>query len=176
MNLYPSVTEVLSILDPIVWSHKIEAAALRGTTVHEFATMHAQGFPPMNIPPEWEGYYESFAQWYNLFVKQPIAIEERLAEPEMGFHGKPDLIFLSVEDELCLADYKTGAATQKKWLLQIAAYDRLASKAGHHLKRAGYVKLNKDGTPAAFVDTLHLCNGRTYNLFLSCLNLYRFLV
>lgn len=172
--LMPSVTQVLS-----PWSDfsrippsVLEAAALRGTAVHDVCATIARGLPVLSIPLEAEGYVASFQRWFDLVVADVLLVEERLIDMDFLYHGEPDLIIRARHGEIILVDNKTPVQLVKSWRLQLAAYNHLAGKNGIVPDKVASLRLHPEGKVARmdYYDN----NGRDFALFLSALNLYRF--
>ena len=174
--LYPSVTEVLSPWADFsrIRPDVLEAAADRGTQVHDICAMIAQGlyFPESDIPENCAGYIKSFRRWIDFVVDDVILVEARLVDDAFLYHGQIDLFVHEKHCEHILVDLKTPVALQRSWRLQLAGYKNLVEKNGYHPDRVGSLRLNPEGkTP-----TMKWYDGGTQdmNLFLQCLNLYRY--
>lgn len=172
--IMPSVTEVLqpwsdfSGIPPSV----LEAAAARGTAVHDVCATIARGLPVFNAPPETDGYVTSFRRWFDVMVDDVLLVEERIVDPDFGFHGEPDLIIKSKSEEILLIDNKTPRQLVKSWRLQCAAYRHLATCKGIDAVRTASLRLEPDGGIAKMEYYDH--SLKDFNLFLQCLNIFRF--
>lgn len=168
-----SVTEVLqpwcdfSGIPPSV----LEAAAARGTAVHDVCATIARGLPVFNAPPETDGYVTSFRRWFDFMVEDVLLVEERLVDPDFGFHGEPDLIIKSKAKEIILIDNKTPRTLVKSWRLQCSAYWHLATYKGIEPVRTASLRLEPEGGIAKmdYYDN----SLQDFNLFLQALNLHR---
>jgi len=172
--IIPSVTEILkpwsdfSRIPPTV----LEAAALRGTAVHEACANIARGLLVMNMPPEVKGYVASFQRWFDFLVADVLLVEERLIDTAFGYHGEPDLIIKAKHGEIILTDNKTPVQLVKAWRLQCAGYVNLAIKNDIKPDRTGSLRLSPDGGIARMD---YYENSLTdFNYFLQALNLHRF--
>lgn len=168
---YYTVTEVLAPwgnferIPPAI----LEAAAQRGTEVHQACASIASGLFPV-FDPELEGYVNSFRLWFAT-VDEVILCEERLADADLGFSGQIDL-YVKIGKHRYLVDLKTPVGKKKSWQLQMAGYFRLLQIAGHDPDDAGSLRLKADGgTPRM---DWYEQDGQDLNLFLQCLNLRRF--
>lgn len=172
--LMPSVTEVLqpwadfSRIPPAV----LEAAAVRGTAVHDVCANIARGLMVINQQPETIGYVNSFRRWFDFMVSEVLLAEERLIDIELGFHGEPDLIIKSKSEGIILVDNKTPVTLQKTWKLQLSAYRHLADKNIVTPDRVGSLRLHPEGKVARmdYYDN----SARDFNLFLQSLNLHNY--
>jgi len=172
--IYASVTEVLqpwtdfSRIKPEV----LEAAALRGTAVHDICATIARGLPVINTPQEIEGRVISFRRWFDLMVDEVLLVEERLVNTDLGYHGEPDLIIRAKSKEIILIDNKTPVQLVKAWQLQCAGYWNLAVKKGITPDKCGSLRLHPDGGIAKM--EYYNNNLQDFNMFLQALNLHRF--
>lgn len=152
----------------------LEAAQKRGVGVHSACAGIALGFPPFGVPPEYQGYIDSFLRWRDMMVDDFLLAEERLVDADLGYHGTPDLLIRSKQDEIILPDLKTPTALQPTWKWQLPAYDHLVSKnKGLKIDRCGALRLHPEGKAAS----MHYYEGRdrrrNFMVFLSALNVYR---
>jgi hypothetical protein len=171
--MYFSVTEVLS---PFADFSKIppavlEAAATRGTAVHDICANIARGLLVMNVPSETAGYVASYQRWFDLMVDEVLMVEMRLVDTALGYHGEEDLIVRSKAQEIILVDLKTPVNLIMSWRIQLAGYRNLAVKEGITPDRVGSLRLDPDGGIAKMK---YYDNSLTdFNYFLQALNLYR---
>jgi hypothetical protein len=174
--MFPSVTKVLEPYSGIEELRRrfpgvVERAAQRGTVVHGYCEGAAKGFPPVGMPDELRGYWKSFMFWF-ANVREVVAVELRLMDTGMGFHGQADIICrMQGDSALSLWDYKTPDGVYRTWGAQIAAYAHLAVLGGYPVKRAGMIRLRKNGRPpliTEYTDSLR----RNWNVFVSALNVH----
>ncbi len=172
--MFPSVTQILAPYSGIENLRRrfpgvIERAAERGTMVHGYCESSAQGFPPVGIPDELRGYWQSFMHWF-ADVEEVIALETRLFDTALGFHGQADIICRMRGDSfLSLWDYKTPAVVSRTWGPQWAGYCHLSNVNGFPVQRGGMIRLRKNGRPPLvkeYTDSMR----RHWNTFVSALN------
>lgn len=174
----PSVTEVLSILDTYsgVNPATLDAAAERGTAVHKACAAVAKGLPVVGLRDDLQGYLKSFRKWFDLLVDKVLLVETRLVDEAYLFHGHPDLIVVlrSRNADITTVDLKTPVQHYKTWALQMAAYNRLAVVNWRMVTySAGTLQLDADGGVPKMI--WYEQGRRDFNLFLNCLNLYRYM-
>jgi hypothetical protein len=126
----------------------LEAAAERGTAVHEACAAYASSlFWP--CPEELEGYFKSFVHWYDRFVVEVYAVEERVEHPKLGYCGHLDFCGLisgvRPKPVMAVIDYKTPFSESRSWHCQTQAYVE-ASKEKYGAEIGGYLRLRKDGS------------------------------
>lgn len=180
MRLLPSVTEVIA---PWVDFSGIPAAVLnhaseRGTEVHRVCLdLYAQGLPVVGIDAEARGYFESFRLWFDKRVEEVLLTEVRLFDDAHGYSGQMDLLIKIKQaygGEVWMVDLKTPLAQSKSWRVQLAAYRALLiSQKGITPDHCGSLRLDPNGG-AARVDWYEGSADGDFNVFLSCLNAYRF--
>ena len=175
MIIFPSVTEVLqpwsddfSRIPPAV----LQAAADRGTAVHNACAAYSSGLPVFGLKPEAEPYFNSFRRWFDHVVDEVLLCEERLTDDDFGYHGEPDSLIKS-KHQVILVDFKTPATKTKTWRVQLAAYKNLVEKyKGVKVDRVGSLRLSPEGkTPKM---DYYEYQAQDYNIILSALNTYRF--
>lgn len=172
--IFISVTQALqpwsdfSMVPPAM----LEAAAARGTAVHDACATIARGLPLVNVAPEIEGYVASYQRWFDLMVDEVLLVEERLVDVDFGYNGEPDLVIRAKNQKIILIDNKTPVQMINSWRLQCAAYCALVCKNGITPSLSGSLRLKKDGGIARmdYYDNV----AADFNLFLQALNLYRF--
>lgn len=171
----PSVTQ---IINPWVDFSKIppdtlQAAADRGTAVHDLClNFYAKGFFAF-APKPLEGYYHSFIAWFDMMVAEPILIEQRLVDNDLMYSGQIDLLARSKDKgDLILIDLKTPLSKSKSWRLQLAAYARLCDINGYLPSRIGSLQLSPDGKMAKM--EWYQESAMDLNYFVQALTLHRF--
>lgn len=175
MFYLPSVTEVISpwVKFDGVRADVLQAAADRGTAVHKSCELYAKGvpvYPEDNI----KGYVNSFKIWFDAVVDKVILVEERLIDDNLWFCGQIDLLVESKQKEILLVDLKTPMLLSKSWEIQLASYEQLCKTNGYKPDRVGSLRLNPDGkTPK--MDWIPEKSLIQYNVFLSALNVFRYL-
>jgi hypothetical protein len=158
----------------------LEAAAKRGTDVHTAcaAYMNNLFIPDSVLFGDRVGYFESFKRWFDKYVKRVFFVEHEFKCDRFKFLGHVDLVAELVDGRLVVVDLKTPAALVKTWRLQLAAYRYLVSEELRKKKIKTKIdcmslQLMKDGRAAKAVP--YLDNENDFVVFLSCLNVYRFL-
>lgn len=172
--VFPSVTEVLALFSDysLVRDDILCAAMARGTEVHRACAAYALGqFAP--VPYNLLGYFKSFSVWYVKYVKEPFWVEGRGTNTQWGYTGGPDLVVLMVDGIVTLIDLKTAAVPLKIWELQVAAYANLPNIQALGPKKFGTLQPRKDGSEARFLEIEN--TNQKFSVFLSMLNVYRFL-
>jgi len=151
MHNYPSVTQVLSPWGAYnsIPPETLKNAQERGIRVHGacFSTILGLWFPP--LPNEWQGYLDSFINWFNQYVSKIILVEPELVCHTKKLKGHPDLILQMKGDEcLSIPDLKTPLAHSRAWAPQCAGYRYLASVSDYQVERNFSLRLRPDGKPA----------------------------
>jgi len=171
MNYY-TVTQIISPYANFsgIRPSVLEAAAERGTAVHEACAAIALGLFPV-MTDEIRPYIDSFMQWFNLMVEDTLLVEERLVDTSLGYSGQIDLLCHTSEG-LILIDLKTPVAKAKGWRVQLAAYERLCLVNGYHPDKIGSLRLSREGKMARMD---YYEGGPTdFKYFLEGLDLYRY--
>lgn len=177
-----SVTQALSILKQDYGPNEdaIEAAALRGQSVHSACAAYSVGLFPM-LTEETEGYFQSFQAWFDAHVfRVAMEPERELRDDKLGFLGHMDLGWLVLNDgRNTLLDIKTPVQFRQTWSVQLAAYWHLVRKeTGLTIIKPGVILLDPCGGPAKvkWVDEEEKMSiEQLFSLFLQALNWYKFL-
>lgn len=174
MKIY-HVTEILGIF--IAWSRipkdTLEYACRRGSAVHLACTSFSRLGYALPLPPEWNGYFVSFKNWYRQNVKYNIFVEYRMTHPAYNYTGQLDFVFRLLTDEVVLVDIKTPLAESKTWKAQLASYDRLLIDCEKlTVNDIMSLRLHPDGKEAKGV-RYGGDRQRHFSVFLSALNAYR---
>lgn len=149
-----SLPRVTSILAPfmdfsMVPPDVLQAAAERGTEIHQFCAGYALGIWSQVTPLEIAGYCDSFRKWFDNYVVEVLAVEEEVVHPAFGYIGHVDLIAtvagIRPKQTVCVIDYKSPVTASRSWNCQIAAYLE-ASKERYRTEVAGALMLKKDGS------------------------------
>lgn len=170
-----SVTQALSPFNnfSMVRPDKLEAACQRGSVLHRAFALYASGLWLPGLAAEYQGYFDSFCNWYDLAVEETLAVEEEMVCKKYGFMGHPDWIGVIRGDKApSLIDWKTGQAKMKGHRLQVAAYHHLA-KEKYGVKRVLLMHPKPDGGRASVpghTGTL----ARDFSVFLNILTGYKF--
>ena len=170
-----SVTQALSPFSDFsrVPPAVLEAACERGATLHRAFALHASGLWLPGLAAEYQGYFDSFVNWYDLAIEETLAIEDELVCEKYGFCGHPDFIGVIRGDKApSLIDWKTGQAKLKSHRLQIAAYHHLA-KEKYMVKRVLLVHPKADGGKASVVGHTGTL-AHDFAVFLNCLSAYKY--
>lgn len=175
MRYLPTVTEVIApwVDFSRISPDTLQAAADRGTQVHDACTMHAQGMWSFVTPPAIAGYIDSFRLWFDELVEEVLLSEERLFDDVNGYCGKPDLVVKIKGGEVWLVDLKTPAVRSKSWRVQLAAYRHLLKAHNFKVDRSGSLRLDKQGRIPS-MDWYEGSAAQDFAIFLSALNCFRF--
>ena len=172
-----SVTTCLNPFFPRnIPAHLLKTACERGTKTHSICLdVYAKGIPVLGIPPECAGYFESFRNWFDLYVKEVFFLEERMADPVYCYNGKPDAGVKLADDRCVILDIKTPLAESPTWKMQGAGYLNLARIHYPEIPWGGFMslRLRPNGSPAKA--TVYEDQDRDFAAFLSALNVYRYI-
>ena len=171
-----SVTEVLgpfadfSMIDPEV----LAAAAKRGTEVHNACACYSQCLPVLSLNGDRVGYFESFKNWFDRYVKKVIFVELRLFHSVYHYNGKIDLGCELIDGRQMVVDFKTPASEGPTWKGQLAGYLELAKKNFPLDPFDGCMSLllRKNGNAAKAI--VYQDSPSDFAAFLSALNSYRY--
>jgi hypothetical protein len=172
----PRVTEILSpfadfsMIPPDV----LQAAAERGTAVHEACAAYAIGFWTF-LGVDLEGYLQSFKSWFDRYVVEVLAVEEEVIHPAFGYIGHVDLIAtvagIRPKPVVSIIDYKSPMVESLTWHAQLSAYKE-AAKEKYHVEACGALMLKRDGSlpkmvwiddePRAFAAFCAALSGHNY--------------
>ena len=75
-----SVTQALSPYSDFsrVPPATLEAACERGSTLHRAFALHATGLWVPELAVDYQGYFDSFCNWFDLAVEETLAVEEEM--------------------------------------------------------------------------------------------------
>ena len=169
---------VTQVLEPwtdfsMIRPEVLEAACVRGTAVHGACEAYANGIWAPALPSEYQGYFDSFKKWFDLYVIRVIFTEKALKSDTFQITGHPDLCAIIKGDIFPrIIDYKTPASKYKTWRAQIGAYCTMARDAGYPVIGGMSLRLRADGGPA-IADVYNDTTG-DWAGFLSALNAYRY--
>ena len=177
MKLY-SVTEVLAPWSAYGFCSEevLALAAERGSAVHRASASYAQGLMPV-IKKEWFGYFVSFRKWFDEYVDRVIFVEEHMIDPDLGYHGHPDLgvrLKPVFDIEVPVIDLKTPLAAYPTWKAQTGAYLHLAH---HEYPDEGFdstMSLQLDPGGRVAKANIYKTPPQDFAGFLSALNAYRY--
>jgi hypothetical protein len=169
-----SVTQALSPFSDFsrVPPATLEAACERGSVLHQAFALHALGLWVPELAADYQGWFDSFCNWYDLAVEETMAVEEEMVCEKYGFCGHPDWVGVIKGDKTpSLIDWKTGQAKLKSHRLQVAAYHQLAKKYG--VERVLLVHPKADGGKASVVGHTGTL-AHDFSIFLNCLTAYKY--
>lgn len=112
---------------------RLEAAALRGTGVHQYLNAYLNDlFLPK--PEGAEGYCDSGSRWIDLNVKRVISAEREYRDEVLGYYGHPDAVLELTTGKIWIPDWKSPLIESKSWALQIAGGYHHLICAAHRYK------------------------------------------
>ena len=124
------VTEVLSdYVDlSMVPPDVLQAAADRGTLVHDICAGILQGFFPPEIPEEAKGYVDSFLLFKDKYIREVIAVEAEVVHPQWRYVGHIDFggYFHTISEAVVL-DWKTPITKPPIKLISVMRMPAIAS-------------------------------------------------
>lgn len=119
LELRPS--ERLEVLKRARWAEK-DAAARRGTEVHEYALRLAAG-EEVDVPEELAGHVDSYLAFAEDWLEQEIVVEAVVINRRYRYMGTLDVIAGLKDGRVWLLDWKTGGkGIYRETALQLAAY------------------------------------------------------
>ena len=174
MDRLVSVTQALSPFNDfsMVRPDKLAQACERGSVLHRaFASFTLGLWAP--VPAEYQGYFDSFCNWYEATIEETLAVEEEMVCEKYRFIGHPDWVGVIRGDKTpSLIDWKTGQAKMKGHRLQIAAYHHLA-KEKYGVNRVLLMHPKPDGGRASVVGHTGTL-AHDFSVFLNILTGYKF--
>lgn len=171
-----SVTQVLGAFSDFsaIPPEVLEAAALRGTEVHNACACFAQCLPVLGLNGDRVGYFESFKNWFDRYVDQVFMVEKKIRHYIYHYNGKIDLGCRLIDGREVIVDYKTPAAEGPTWKGQLSAYLELARVGTSFGYNGGCMSLllRKNGKAAKAI--VYQDSPADFAAFLSALNAFRY--
>ena len=145
----PSVTQILRFVSREIYGdippHVLEAAADRGTRVHEAIEMSAK-FGWMEADDDIIPYMLAYQEWEKAHKYKMLAFEYRFYHRTRLYAGTADALFLDGED-LCLIDVKSSQEVYELLTTaQLYGYSEALKSHGTEVKRAYILHLKNDST------------------------------
>jgi len=171
-----SVTEVIGKYAD--WSkispEALEAAAFRGTKVHQYIAMKLLGlWVPGGMEAHYRGYLDSFTSWHDQAVERTLYVELEAVCTCWDFIGHIDWVGIIKGDKgLTILDWKTPITEAKSWLLQLSSYRHLVTEHTETklpVIRCGALMLSPEGKPAKMKEYTDVSEA-AFNVFLGMLN------
>lgn len=119
-----STSQRLRELEGAAWKRR-DAAAVRGTTIHEHGVGLVHG-EPVQVPDELREPVQAYARWLDQWQVVPTITERPVVNPDHGWAGTIDLRANLLGDQDWLLDLKTGRGVYESHALQLAAYAHAA--------------------------------------------------
>ena len=145
----PSVTHICRFLSCDYKSDRpwlAEAAARRGTTVHEACALIDYGEVPEETP-EIAGYLKAYRRFLKDYRPDWEWIEHPMGSLKLGYAGTLDRCGTLYDGRPCILDIKTGTLRAAALRAQLTAYNTLAYEERLHGDVYLYgLQLCKDGT------------------------------
>ena len=172
-----SVTRVLGAFSDFsaIPAHVLQAAAERGTLVHDICERYVLGklFMPSLIPAHVLGYFNSFKIWFDQYVDRVFFVEQTFEDPVYGFRGRIDLGCSIRGEGVFVVDYKTPILEGSGWCGQLAAYRHLWRLGSPELDIKGMsLRLDAAGKPARAIRYEY--SDDDFSAFLNALVAYRY--
>ena len=148
----PSVTHICRFLAYDYKSDKpwlAEAAARRGTAVHEACALIDYGETPEETP-EIAGYLKAYSRFLKDYRPDWELIEHSMGNLELGYAGTLDRYGTLYDGRRCIVDIKTGALHQAALRAQLTGYSDLLDEEHPHM-------------PVSLLYALQLRNDGTYD-------------
>lgn len=167
----------LEILKRARWAEK-DAAARRGTEVHELAQAYLAG-DEITPPEELEGHVDAYVKFERDWQPHELLVEAVVGNRLYGYMGTLDCVAGLVDGRVWLLDWKTGGkGIYPEYALQLAAYRRaefyLDALGFEHpmpkVDAAGCVWIRADGYDLVPVDTGY----DVFEVFLHAMQVARF--
>jgi len=161
------VSERIETIKRAPWERR-DAAALRGTEIHELGERLVAG-EPVEIPDAFLGPVNAYARFLDRFDVQPILVERPVANVSHEWAGTFDLRARLYDGTDWLLDLKTGSGVYETHAIQLAAYAHAEIyvdnggevRAWDPPQRCGVVHLTSDSAELIPVDA----RARAYAVF-----------
>lgn len=140
----PLSGEYYKSIDPAI----LNAAAERGTAVHQAIEIYWKNDGFVDMPRGNEGYMEAFLKFVSDYKPEPLASEIRFWHKQLLYAGTADMVCtIRGAEELWVVDYKTSATINKVLTkIQLEAYKQGLASHGFKVPRKAILHLKKDGT------------------------------
>ncbi len=144
----PSVSTVMKPLKNELYKNIEDStlvnAAKKGTIVHNAIENYIK-FGIVDIPPEHQGYFDGFLEFWNKRNPQVVGSEIRVYHKLLGYGGTIDLLAY-IGDKLTLIDYKTTYAVDDMTCgVQLEGYSQALASHGIKVDEKMILHLVKDG-------------------------------
>jgi len=162
----------------VEWRDELESAGDRGTLAHTIIENYLLG-----KKTSYKDYtdiekihaknsFKSFKKWHKAHNIDVIFVEQQLVSEEYQYGGTFDL-YVSYPDENVfeLIDIKTSKGIYPDHYYQVSAYKQLLVENGHIVDRCRILHLPIDTSDKYYEYTD--INYGDFNVFLSCLSIYR---
>lgn len=174
---YDRVTSILVPFSGIesIPPYILDAAADRGTQVHEYIQNKIEGFEsPFDL--SLTNYIKSFDIFWDesshIFDEAKVTLEKRLYCDDLLITGAIDCI-IETPEKTFIFDWKTSSKPQKTWNLQGAAYRYLLEVNDYqNITDSVFVHIKKDGSKP----DMHQFKNyyEDLEIYMKCLELYRY--
>lgn len=150
-----------------------KAAGEFGQHVHEACNLHNRGrLDWSSLDPKLAPYLHAFENFRIASGVQILASEQRVYHPTLGYAGTLDILgLLPGRSRPSIFDIKSPVVLPRSVGAQTAAYREAKVACGQPCDPTRYaIHLKSDGT----YELKKLTSPADWNLFLSCLNVYKF--
>ena len=152
-KVLPSVTSIINFRpDPFrgISKEVLDAAADRGTVVHEAIETWLEYKLDVLVNEEHRGYFSAFVTWFGNHDVEPLATELGLYHPVLMYAGKLDML-ANVDGMVTLVDYKTASSIDEvAYGMQLEAYRQALKMHGVEVSKKLILQLKADGTYREF--------------------------
>lgn len=181
-GLYPSVTEVLRVLEKPYYDqwrarvgHKeadkvTKAAQTFGTKLHAAANLVAQDLDAA-VEREMRPYAAAVRSWFDGFVLEPLATEMELVSPARKFGGTLDLYCQLKDGAYAVVDFKTTSQLTREHGLQTCAYAVLLRDHGYTVNKRIVVRVKRE-EPGSFYARVYRDHKEDFEAWEACLTLW----
>jgi len=130
---------------------KRDGSANIGTRVHKSIENYLTGQPVEFETEQEEEMFEKLKTWADTRIKKVIATEIRVYDEELWYGGTCDLVYLTHQDRVRVADWKTSNGLyDRTYFAQCAAYANAMKKMGFEwasdIEGGDVVMAGKDGS------------------------------
>ena len=155
----------------------LSQAADIGTAVHNYletylkAGINKQPLPDLPINKDIRKGVEALLKWVKDNNVKFLDSERKIYSKEFGYAGTLDAS-ATINGELAIIDFKTSKGFYPEYFLQVSAYCKaLEEETGNKYKKVYILRIPKDGSEFAFVETNNI--DLYFKSFLGCLENYK---